>query len=156
MIVPYDLLQTADRPVYLAGGNDGQVRKLLQLLGKPELIDDERFRTNQARIAHRDEFLAIVGEELRKRPAQEWCEQLWAVGVPVGPVNALPEVFGDPQVKHRQIVQELSHPGLSSGFVHTIKPAVTLHGAPATLRRHPPLKGEHTAEVLAELGLAPE
>ncbi|HEY3060295.1 MAG TPA: CoA transferase [Chloroflexota bacterium] len=156
MISPYDLLLAADRPVYLPGGNDGQVRRLLTAIGKPELFEDPRFRTNQARIAHRAEFLALVGAELQKRTALEWCRILWAESVPFGPVNTIAEVFEDPQVQHRQLVIETAHPGLASAVVRTVKPGATLHATPAEVRRHPPLLGEHTAEVLAEIGLTPQ
>lgn len=155
MIAPYDLLYAADRPVYLPGGNDGQVKRLFAAIGKPELCDDPRFQTNQGRITHRAEFLALVGEQIRTRPAREWCQVLWAESVPFGPVNSLPEVFADPQVEYRQIVVETPHPGLAGGVVRTIKPGATLHDTPATVRRHPPRLGEHTAEVLAEIGAHP-
>ncbi len=153
MISPYDLLHAADRAVYLPGGNDGQVKRLLAAIGRPELFEDPRFRTNQARIKHRAEFLALVGAELQQRTALEWCRILWAESVPFGPVNTIAEVFEDPQVRHRQLVIETPHPGLASGVVRTVKPGATLHATPAEVRRHPPLLGEHTAEVLAEIGL---
>ncbi len=153
MISPYDLLHAADRPVYVPGGNDAQVRRLLEALGRADLIDDPRFRTNQDRIRHRTEFLELVGAELRNRPAAEWCRILWAASVPFGPVNSLPEVFADPQVQHRGLVVESPHPGLTSGVVRTIKPGAMLYETPADVRRPPPLLGEHTGEVTAELGL---
>jgi crotonobetainyl-CoA:carnitine CoA-transferase CaiB-like acyl-CoA transferase len=153
MLAPYDLLQAADRPVYLPGGNDGQVRRLFMAIGKPELIEDPRFRTNQSRVAHRVEFLAEVQAEIGKRSAAEWCQVLWAQAVPFGPVNVLSEVFADPQVVHRGLVLETPHPGLSSGVVRTIKPGATLHSTPASVRRHPPRLGEHTSDVLAEIGV---
>ena len=153
MISPYDLLHAADRPVYVPGGNDAQVRRLLEALGRADLNDDPRFRTNQDRIRHRTELLELVGAELRKRPAAEWCRILWAESVPFGPVNSLPEVFADRQVQHRGLVVESPHPGLTSGVVRTIKPGATLYETPAEVRRPPPLLGEHTGEVMAELGL---
>jgi len=154
MIAPYDLLHAADRAVYVPGGNDGQVRRMLEVIDRADLIDDPRFRTNQDRIRYRTEFLALVGAEIRKRPAAEWCRVLWAASVPFGPVNSLPEVFADPQVLHRQLVVETEHAALASGVVRTIKPGATLHDTPAEVRRPPPLLGEHTDEVLRELGLA--
>jgi crotonobetainyl-CoA:carnitine CoA-transferase CaiB-like acyl-CoA transferase len=152
MISPYDLVHTADRPIYLPSGNDGQVQRLFGVIGRPDLVDDSRFRTNQDRITHRAALLAVLNEELAKRPAAEWCRLLWAASVPAGPVNTMPEVFSDPQVQHRQIVVETPHPGLSAGVVKTIKPPAMLHDTPGSVRRPPPRKGEHTREVLLELG----
>jgi crotonobetainyl-CoA:carnitine CoA-transferase CaiB-like acyl-CoA transferase len=151
MISPYDLLQAADRPVYLPGGNDGQVRRLLEALGLSQLIDDPRFRTNQDRVKHRAELLALIGEEIRKRPAAEWCRVLWPVSVPIGPVNSLPEVFEDPQVQHRGLVVETP---FADGVLRTMRPGATLHATPGAVRRPPPLLGQHTEEVLAEIGMA--
>jgi crotonobetainyl-CoA:carnitine CoA-transferase CaiB-like acyl-CoA transferase len=152
MISPYDLLQASDRPIYLPGGNDGQVQRLLRIVGRPELIDDPRFRTNPDRVRHRAELLEILQAELCKRPAAEWCRVLWDAGVPVGPVNTIDEVFSDPQVIARQVVVETPHAGLSSGVVRTIKSPAILHDTPAEVRRPPPMLGQHTREVLAELG----
>jgi crotonobetainyl-CoA:carnitine CoA-transferase CaiB-like acyl-CoA transferase len=152
MISPYDLVQTADRPIYLPSGNDGQVQRLFAVIGRPDLVDDPRFRTNQDRIQHRGALLEALNAELAKRPAAEWCRLLWAASVPAGPVNTMPEVFADPQVVHRQIVVETPHAGLSAGVVRTIKPPAILHDTPAEVRRPPPLKGEHTREILTELG----
>jgi formyl-CoA transferase/CoA:oxalate CoA-transferase len=154
MISPYDLIPTADRPIYLPGGNDGQVRRLAHIIGRPEILEDPRFRTNQDRVAHRTELLQIIGEETRKRTAAEWCRLLWDASVPAGPVNTLPEVFADPQALHRHLVAEVAHPTLSAGVFRSVKPAATLHDMPGDVRRPPPMKGEHTAEVLTELGLA--
>ncbi len=154
MIAPYDLVQAQDQAMYLAGGNDGQVRRMLQAIGLPELIEDPRFRTNQDRLKNRAEFLDLVKAEIRKKPAAEWCRLLWPQSVPVGPVNTLPEVFSDPQVRHRSLVVETPHAGLAAGVVRTIKPGATLFDTPAEVRRPPPLLGEHTDEVLAELGLS--
>jgi crotonobetainyl-CoA:carnitine CoA-transferase CaiB-like acyl-CoA transferase len=153
MISPYDLLQATDRPVYLPGGNDGQVRRLLEAIGRADLIDDPRFRTNQDRVKHRAELLRLVGAEIRKKTAAEWCHVLWAVSVPFGPVNTLPEVFDDPQVVHSGLVVETPHPAFRSAKLRTIKPGATLHGTPGGVRRPPPLLGQHTQEVMAEIGL---
>jgi crotonobetainyl-CoA:carnitine CoA-transferase CaiB-like acyl-CoA transferase len=152
MISPYDLVETADRPIYLPSGNDGQVQRLFGVVGRPDLAEDPRFRTNQDRIQNRGELLGELGEELKKRPAAEWCRLLWAANVPAGPVNTMPEVFSDPQVLERQIVVETPHPALGCGVVRTTKPPAILHDTPAEVRRPPPLKGEHTLEILTELG----
>jgi crotonobetainyl-CoA:carnitine CoA-transferase CaiB-like acyl-CoA transferase len=153
-IAPYDLLPTADKPVFLPTGNDGQMRRLAETVGRPELADDPRFRTNRDRVAHRGELLEVLREEFRKWPASELCRRLWDAAVPVGPVNSIDEVFADPQVVHRQMLQEMPHPGLSSATVRLAGFPVTLTDTPPSARRHPPRLGEHTDEILAELGFS--
>jgi len=152
MIAPYDLLHTADRAVFLPGGNDGQVRRLAEVIGRPEIVEDPRFRTNADRIAHRAELLQILQAEFRKWPAMELCKKLWDAGVPVGPVNSIDEVFADPQVLARDMVLSIPHPGLASGEVRLAGFPVNLSATPPSARRHPPRLGEHTQEILSELG----
>lgn len=150
MIAPYDLIETADRPIYIPSGNDPQIRRLGQVIGLPNLADDPRFKTNIDRVEHRQEFLAILNEAFRARPAMEWCQLLWEANVPAGPVNNLAEVFADPQVQYRQMAQEIPHPILGTlrlpGF------PVKMEDTPAFIERYPPLAGEHTVEVLREIG----
>jgi crotonobetainyl-CoA:carnitine CoA-transferase CaiB-like acyl-CoA transferase len=152
MIAPYDLFETADRPVYIPSGNDGQWRRLAEVIGRPELADDPRFRTNPDRVKHRPEILEILNAEFRKWPADELCRRLWDATVPAGPVNAMNEVFADPQVVAREIVKEIPHPALATGVFRSVGPPARLHGTPAAIRRPPPRLGEHTVEVLGELG----
>ncbi|MDQ6674566.1 MAG: CoA transferase [Chloroflexota bacterium] len=151
MLAPYDLIATADRPIFLPSGNDGQMRRLAEVIGQPDLADDPRFRTNQDRVAHRRELLEILEPEFRKWAARELCRRLWDAGVPAGPVNSVDEVFADPQVLYREMLEQLPHPGLSSGTVRLPGIPVKLSGTPGKSSRHPPRLGEHTQEILAEL-----
>jgi crotonobetainyl-CoA:carnitine CoA-transferase CaiB-like acyl-CoA transferase len=155
MIAPYDLIACADRSVFLPGGNDGQVRRLAAVIGRPEIVEDPRFRTNLDRVAHRAELLEILRAEFRKWPAMELCRRLWDAAVPVGPVNSIDEVFADPQVLEREMLQSIPHPGLSAGEVRLAGFPVKLSDTPPTARRHPPRLGEHTDAILAELGYTP-
>ncbi|HEV7662592.1 MAG TPA: CoA transferase [Chloroflexota bacterium] len=156
MIAPYDLIPTADRPIFLPSGNDGQMRRLAVVIGRPELAADPRFRTNQDRVAHRRELLDVLEAEFRKWPAMDLCRRLWDAGVPAGPVNAVDEVFADPQVLHREMLLEIPHPGLSSGKVRLAGFPITFSETNPTARRHPPRLGEHTGEILTELGYTDE
>lgn len=153
-IAPYDLFETADRPIYLPSGNDGQMRKLAQVIGRPELITDPRFATNADRVRNRPALLTILSTAFRSRSAAEWCPLLWAAGVPAGPVNRVDEVFADPQVLHREMLQEVPHP--TEGTIRLPGLPVKLHDTPGAIRRHPPLLGEHTREILAETGYGPD
>jgi crotonobetainyl-CoA:carnitine CoA-transferase CaiB-like acyl-CoA transferase len=152
MIAPYDLIPTGDRPVFLPSGNDGQWRRLAEVIGRPELGDDPRFRTNQDRVAHRRDLLDVLEAEFRKWPATELCRRLWDAAVPAGPVNSVDEVYADPQVLHREMLQTLAHPGMSSGQVRLAGFPVKLSDNVPSARRHPPRLGEHTTDILAELG----
>lgn len=150
MISPYDLVETADRPIYLPSGNDGQMKRLAEVIGRPELAQDPRFRTNPDRVANRVALLAILSEAFRQQPAAYWCKLLWEHAVPAGPVNNLAEVFADPQVAHREMLQEVAHPTL--GTVRLPGLPVKLVDTPGAVRTHPPLLGEHTESILTELG----
>jgi crotonobetainyl-CoA:carnitine CoA-transferase CaiB-like acyl-CoA transferase len=152
MIAPYDLIETADRPIYIPSGNDPQIRRLGKVIGLPELADDPRFKTNMDRVQNRQEFLAILNEAFRARPAMEWCKLLWEANVPAGPVNNMAEVFADPQVQYREMIQEIPHPILGKLRLPGIP--VKMEDTPAFIERHPPLPGEHTSEVLREIGYA--
>ena len=154
LIAPYDLLHCADRPVFLPIGNDGQVRRLAAVLGLATLTEDPRFRTNRDRLTHRGELLDVLEPEFKKWQAMELCRRLWDAGVPAGPVNTIDEVYADPQVLQRKMLQRIPHPGLSVGEVRLAGLPVKLSETPATARRHPPRLGEHTDEILLELGYA--
>jgi len=88
-VYPYEPLPTADRDLIVAAANDGQFRKLAQVLGVPALADDPRFATNQARTANRDQLRPLLTERLAARPAAEWFAELNAAGVPCGPINTV-------------------------------------------------------------------
>src|SRR4029077_15930159 len=123
-------------------------------LGRAEIADDPRFRTNQDRVAHRRELLDVLEPEFLKWPATELCRRLWDAAVPAGPVNSVDEVYADPQVLHREMLQEIPHPGLSSGTVRLAGIPVKLAATPGRPQRHPRRLGEHTYEILAELAYA--
>lgn len=92
-IAPYDVFATADRPLVLAVGNDGQFRRCAAVLGCPELADDPRFATNPSRVQHREELHGLLDQALAARTAQAWQESLMAVGVPAGPINSIDQAF---------------------------------------------------------------
>lgn len=153
-IVPYRTFRTADGDLAVTVGNDGQFRRLAELVGHPEWAEDERFATNHARVVNRDEIDRLVGEELAKRTRAEWTQALHAAGIPVGPINTVAEALHSPQSQGRGMVQRVEHP-VTGGFEVLGSPLRFTDGPPP-VRLPPPRLGEHTNEVLSELGLRAE
>ncbi|MGH2492622.1 MAG: CaiB/BaiF CoA transferase family protein [Candidatus Limnocylindria bacterium] len=150
-IVPYQLFRTADAYVYVAIGNDRQFANLVEQLGVPSLAGDARYRENSDRVANRETLLPALQSRLALRPTAEWVERFWAAGVPASPVENLEQVFKNPQVLHREMLLHVPHPTIEGGVPMTGIP-VKLGGTPGEVRRHPPLPGEHTREILREHG----
>ena len=150
-IVPYTVVPTADGHVILAAGNNEQFARFCDFAGVPELAEDEKFRTNQRRIVNRDELTALIEEITAKQPTEHWLEGLEKINVPCGPVNNVDEVFNDPQVKARGIEITMNHPAAGPGPVHFMSCPMAMSATPPTYRHPPPMLGQHTDEVLAEI-----
>jgi len=149
-IVPYQVFEVADGHLILAVGNDGQFERFCAVAGCAELAQDIRFARNAARVRHRDTLVPMLAERLRTRPRNEWMAMLDTAKVPCGPINNLDDVFSDPQVLARGMRQVVSHP--HSGLLELVASPMKLSVTPPTLRQAPPLLGQHTDEVLEELG----
>jgi formyl-CoA transferase len=151
-IVPYQAFATADGWVVIAVGNDTQWRRFCEAIGRRDLLDDQRFATNAERVTQRDTLCPLLQEILFTRASAEWLSLLEMADVPSGPVNTVDQALSMPQVEAREMVQEVAHPTL--GPLRMVASPLKLEGTPPTIRRHPPLLGEHTQEVLDEvLGL---
>ncbi len=155
-IVPYEPFLTADGSyIALAVGNDLQWGKFCELAGLDDLARDPRFATNPERVHHRKTLIPIVAEAMLKRPGEEWLTELNKLRIPCGPINTLDKVFSDPQVLFRGMVAEVPHP--TAGTVKMVASPMKLSETACEIRRHPPLLGEHTEEVLRErLGMTDE
>ena len=154
-VVPYETFKGSDGEWFAAGaGNDGQFVRLAKLLGHPEWADDPRFRTNPDRVKNHDELIPLMQEVFSTRPSGEWLELFRSNGLPCAAINTLDKVFSHPQVLARGMVQEVPHP--TAGKIRLAGIPFKFSETPATIRRHPPLLGEHTDEILAELGYSPE
>ena len=148
-IVPYQPFDAADQPIIIAVGNDRQFARLAAICGHPEWVSDERFTSNEARVANRGEMVRLVSETIRTRPAAEWLDQLEAAGIPAGPINRLGQALADVQAQHRAMVRTIAG-------VPLVGSPVRLDGARADSELPPPALGEHTDEVLADLAGAEE
>ena len=152
-IQPQDVFPCADGQIVLAVGNDGQFAKLCEAIGRPDWAQDERFAANAARVRNSAALSPLLAERFRDFTKGELTAVLDAAGVPCGPINAVPQVFDDPQVVHRRMLRRLPHP--AAGTVPQVVSPMNFAEAPLAFDRAPPLLGQHTAEVLAEVGLGP-
>jgi crotonobetainyl-CoA:carnitine CoA-transferase CaiB-like acyl-CoA transferase len=149
-IVPYQVFETSDGHMILAVGNDSQFAKFCEVAGQPGLAADPRFARNADRVRHRAVLVPLLEEIVRARPKQQWLSALEAAKVPCGAINDLAEVFADPQVQARGMTVPMPHP--LADTLRVVASPMKLSGTPVQYRRAPPLLGEHTDEVLAELG----
>jgi len=150
-VVPYQAFTCADgRSITLGTGNDRLFRRFCEVAGTT-LADDPRFLTNPDRIRHRAELIPMLEALFRTRPASAWLEALLAAGVPCGPIYTVDEIVEDPQVRAREMLVEVDHP--SAGRITVPGLPVKCSGTPGSIRRPPPRLGEHTEEVLSEVGI---
>jgi formyl-CoA transferase/CoA:oxalate CoA-transferase len=143
LIAPYEVFDTADGGLMIAAANDGLFRLLCERIGLPELADDPRFTTNPDRLAHRDELLPPIRERLRRESSAYWLEAL--SGIPVAPVQDLVELGAHPQTRASGMLGEV-------GGVESVLPPMRVDGDRLAHDDAPPLLGQHSHEVLAELG----
>ena len=152
-IVPYQVFESADGPLIVATGNDRQNLDLLSFLGLAELADDPRFKTNADRVRNRVGFGEIVKAAVKTQSREKLLAALDAANVPAGPINQVGEAFADPQVVARGLRIELPATGARGGTVPSVRAPMRIDGRDAHANRAAPRLGEHTDEVLAELGL---
>ena len=151
-IMPQDVFACADGDVALAVGNDGQYAKMCEALGRPELATDPRFAKNADRVRNKETLMPLVAEIFRQWKRADLVAALEKAGVPCGPINTVPQVFEDPQVKHRGMRMDLPHP--SAGTVPSVKNPINFKDAALRYEHAPPLLGQHSDDILRELGLS--
>ncbi len=151
-VVPYEAVQGADGDWFILGvGSDNIFRSFCKFVGRDDLTEDPRFTTNAQRIAHYDDLIPIIRDIIKTRTVDNWLSDLRGVGVPCGRIKTVKQALTDPHLLERGMIVELEHPAL--GIVKSIATPVHLADTPLVYYRHPPRLGEHTAEVLTEIGL---
>jgi crotonobetainyl-CoA:carnitine CoA-transferase CaiB-like acyl-CoA transferase len=154
-IVPYTTYPTADGLIAVAVGNDGQFARFAETVGHAEWGRDPRFAKNPDRVTNREALDALIAQALKREPSAAWIGKLRAAGVPCGPINSVAEALTDPHTLARDMVRTVKHPTV--GDLKMVGMPFRFSGTPETIRRAPPLLGQHTEEVLgAELGLSAE
>jgi crotonobetainyl-CoA:carnitine CoA-transferase CaiB-like acyl-CoA transferase len=150
---PYQTFRAADGYLNIGAANQANWEKLCAVLERPDLLVDPRFGDNPTRIVHAAELAAELEQVFVSRPSREWLARLDAAGVPAGPLYDMPAVYADPQVQAREMVVEAKHP--LAGRIKNIGIPVKLSETPGAIRQAAPTFGQHTDEILAELGLGP-
>jgi crotonobetainyl-CoA:carnitine CoA-transferase CaiB-like acyl-CoA transferase len=151
-LVPYQVFPVADGLIIIATGNDNQFLKLCGILGAPELAQNPDYKDNKGRLAHRSVLVARISELTRARPRDELLDKLEGAGIPAGPINDLEQVFTDPQVVHRGMQIALKAPAAEGGIIPGLRSPVMIDGVAMASDRPAPRRGEHTEEILREIG----
>ena len=149
-LTPYQMFPSKDGRVMLGAANDGLWQKFCAVTGRQDLATDARFRTNRHRVDNRQALLPILEALFRTKTTAEWLDLLEEAGIPNAPVNTIADIVHDPQVAHREMIVDVPHPTVA-GLRAPACP-MKLSDGPASIRRHPPANGEHTAEILLALG----
>jgi crotonobetainyl-CoA:carnitine CoA-transferase CaiB-like acyl-CoA transferase len=153
-IVPYQEFPVADGHVIVATGNDSQYVKFCHVIGGADLAQDPAYKDNASRLKHRQELVGKLSALTAKMKRDDLLAKLEAQGVPAGPINNLAQVFNDPQVRHRGMKLDLPSKAAKSGSIPGVRTPIVMDGWRAASDRPAPLLGEHTAEILREIGEA--
>ncbi len=151
--MPTSAYRTADGHINVAAAGDGMWQRLCKAIGREALLARSEFKDQPSRAKNREALNAEINAALAARKSAEWVSALNEAGVPCGPIYAMDQVFADPQVQHIRVAAEVKHPQL--GTFRVVNQAATLSRTPASMASATPALGEHTAEVLGELGYTP-
>ena len=149
-IVPYGTFKAGDGYLIIGCGSERLWHSLCNVLDMNDMRDDPRYRTNRERVEHREQVRELLEEHLAARSVAEWCQLLEEARVPAGPIYSVPDMLNDPHMRARGCVVSQQHP--TAGALHTLASPLRLSETPANCRLAPPLLGQHTDKVLAELG----
>jgi len=149
-ICPYETFRASDKYINIAIGNDKLWKAFCNLLGLGRIVDRPEFKTNPERVKNRDRLFPIIQREIEKRPAAKWLELFESNGIPVAPILKVEEALEHPQAAAREMVVSVDHPKL--GQIRLTGIPVKLSDTPGVIDLPPPLLGQHTDEILKELG----
>jgi formyl-CoA transferase/CoA:oxalate CoA-transferase len=149
-IVPYQAFKANDTYINIAAGNDQLWQKFCKAVGLENIVDAPKYATNAKRVENRTELVNIISEIISSKCAQEWLDILTKAGVPCGPIYTVDKIFTDPQVLHRNMVKDLDH--LKAGKIKVTGVPVKFSATPGEILTAPPVLGQHTKEILLELG----
>ncbi|WP_431061438.1 CaiB/BaiF CoA transferase family protein [Streptomonospora nanhaiensis] len=149
-IVPYQVFPASDAEIVVAAGNDALYQRLCRALDRPDLAEDPRYATNPGRVAHRDELVGELSAVLRAEPADHWMDLLVGAGVPVGRVRGVLDALRTADAAGDDVLRTVEHP--TAGPIEQVRAGFRLEGAPPPLTA-PPLLGQHSRRILAELGV---
>jgi formyl-CoA transferase len=152
--IPTGVYPTADKPITLAAPSPRMWDRFCDALGKPEWKQHPGWDTRDGRSRERAAINAAIAEVTREKPSLHWIEVLDVAGIPCGPINTIDQVFADPQVQHLELAQPVEHPRL--GPQRLVGTPINMRGLPDAVRTPTPDPGQHTEEVLAEIGVGAE
>ncbi len=151
-LCPYEIFAASDKPLILGVANDNLWRKFCGLAGLRAYVDDPRFSTNASRVKNRTETVELVRKVIREQPCAYWIERLDALGIPCSPLHNLGDLSAHPHTAASEMVREYKHPVL--GMIKTVSQPIRFDGNRMPVRRPAPMLGEHTDQVLAEIGMS--
>jgi crotonobetainyl-CoA:carnitine CoA-transferase CaiB-like acyl-CoA transferase len=151
-LCPYQAFEASDGPIMVGVANDNLWRKFCKIAGLDHIVDEPRFRTNPDRVANRPETLRLVQQVIGTKPVAFWYEQLFQAGVPCSPINTLGQLLDHPHTKASDVVVEYDHPAV--GPIKSVGQPFVLNGERRTAGSPPPLHGQHTLDVLQEIGVS--
>lgn len=153
-IAPYSKFKVLDGEMIIAVGNNRQFAILCEVLGISKIAEDEKYRTNEARVENKLELTRILENQLQLKSINEWIERFSQKNIPCGPIHTMDRVFDHPQVLARDMVVQVNHP--EAGMVKLVGSPIKLSRTKAKIERHPPIAGEHTSEILQQAGFSLE
>ncbi|HET7658721.1 MAG TPA: CaiB/BaiF CoA-transferase family protein [Bacillales bacterium] len=151
-IVPYQTFETADGEMVIAIGNDSQFRRFCKAIEYDELANDQRFETNPKRLENRNVLIEMIQEVMKTRTSKQWMAALNEIEIPCGPIQNLADLFQEEQIKAREMLVDIDHP--TAGKIPLVGSPLKFSRTTVEVSKHPPLAGEHTEEILSELGFS--